>query len=99
MKLGEENGISEGGQPHLVVLSGPGPGDFFAIDADALVPGSAPFEAEGVPVSEALYQAKRSGGNAVRKWPVTYRYVRASARSGSPRPPRRRGRRATEAAL
>ena len=48
MQLGEENGISEVGQPHLVVLQGPGLGDFFAIDADALVLGSDPFRADVV---------------------------------------------------
>src|ERR687895_2676844 len=45
---GRRIGISEAARPYLVVLQGPSLGDFFALDADALVLGSDPFHADVV---------------------------------------------------
>jgi two-component system, cell cycle response regulator len=45
---GRRIGISEATRPYLVVLQGPSLGDFFALDADALVLGSDPFHADVV---------------------------------------------------
>ena len=45
--MGKE-GISEEERPYLIVLQGPGLGDFFALDQEALVVGSDPFRADVV---------------------------------------------------
>ncbi len=60
-------------RPHLVVLQGPGLGDFFEIDHDVLVLGSDPFSADIVvrdvevePRHVEVYREPGSGGYAVR---------------------------------
>ena len=60
-------------RPHLVVLQGPGLGDFFEIDHDALVLGSDPFSADIVvrdvevePRHAEVYREPGTGGYALR---------------------------------
>jgi two-component system cell cycle response regulator len=68
-----DNDVSEVNRPHLVVLQGPGLGDFFELGEDALVLGSDPFKADIVvrdvevePRHAEVYRKTDSGGYAVR---------------------------------
>jgi len=68
-----EGDVTGADKPHLVVLQGPGLGDFFEIDDDALVLGSDPFRADIVvrdvevePRHAEVYREPGSGGYAVR---------------------------------
>jgi two-component system, cell cycle response regulator len=68
-----ENDVAGVNRPHLVVLQGPGLGDFFEIGEDALVLGSDPFRADIVvrdvevePRHAEVYRKTDSGGYAVR---------------------------------
>ena len=66
-----DNDVADANRPHLVVLQGPGLGDFFEIGEDALVLGSDPFHADIVvrdvevePRHAEVY--REPGGYAVR---------------------------------
>jgi two-component system, cell cycle response regulator len=68
-----ENDVAGPNRPHLVVLQGPGLGDFFELGEDALVLGSDPFRADIVvrdvevePRHAEVYRETDSGGYAVR---------------------------------
>ena len=68
-----DNDVAEVNRAHLVVLQGPGLGDFFELGEDALVLGSDPFKADIVvrdvevePRHAEVYRKTDSGGYAVR---------------------------------
>src|SRR3712207_393076 len=68
-----DNDFAGSNRPHLVVLQGPGLGDFFEITDDELVLGSDPFRADIVvrdvevePCHAEVYREPGSGGYAVR---------------------------------